>query len=86
MFRIDAGVTGRYCDGLSRRSFVKIGVAGIDRLAWDLHPTKDLLTEYGGQGAERFIPPGEYTVTLTVGTLKETQKLQVSIPPGVETR
>lgn len=29
MFRIDAGVTGRYCDGLSRRSFVKIGVAGM---------------------------------------------------------
>ena len=67
-------------------NLAKIGVAGIDRLAWDLHPTKDLLTEYGGQGAERFIPPGEYTVTLTVGTLKETQKLQVSIPPGVETR
>ena len=29
MFRIDAGVTGQYRDGLSRRSFVKIGVAGM---------------------------------------------------------
>src|SRR5262245_37116442 len=29
MFRIDAGVTARYCDGISRRSFVKIGVAGM---------------------------------------------------------
>jgi hypothetical protein len=29
MFRIDAGVTQPYCDGLSRRSFVKIGVAGM---------------------------------------------------------
>lgn len=29
MFRIDAGHTGRYCDGLSRRSFVQLGVAGM---------------------------------------------------------
>jgi hypothetical protein len=29
MFHIDAGSAGRYCDGLSRRSFVKIGVAGM---------------------------------------------------------
>ncbi|MCP4192475.1 MAG: DUF1501 domain-containing protein [Planctomycetaceae bacterium] len=29
MFRIDAGGTGRYCDGLNRRSFVQLGVAGM---------------------------------------------------------
>ena len=29
MFRIDAGGTGPYCDGLSRRSFVQLGVAGM---------------------------------------------------------
>jgi hypothetical protein len=29
MFRIDAGRTGRYCDGLSRRSFLQVGVAGM---------------------------------------------------------
>jgi hypothetical protein len=29
MLRIDAGSTGRYCDGLSRRSFVQLGVAGM---------------------------------------------------------
>ncbi|MBI4607202.1 MAG: DUF1501 domain-containing protein [Planctomycetes bacterium] len=29
MLRIDAGEAGRYCDGISRRSFVKIGVAGM---------------------------------------------------------
>jgi hypothetical protein len=29
MFRIDAGTTGKYCDGLSRRSFVQLGVAGM---------------------------------------------------------
>jgi hypothetical protein len=29
MIRIDMGGTGRYCDGLSRRSFVQLGVAGM---------------------------------------------------------
>jgi hypothetical protein len=29
MFRIEAGRTGKYCDGLSRRSFVQLGVAGM---------------------------------------------------------
>src|SRR5437016_4536369 len=29
MFRIDTGGTGRYCDGISRRHFVQLGVAGM---------------------------------------------------------
>ena len=29
MFRINAERSGRYCDGLSRRSFVQIGLAGM---------------------------------------------------------
>ena len=29
MFRIQAGSTGKYCDGLSRRNFVQIGLAGM---------------------------------------------------------
>jgi hypothetical protein len=32
MFRIDAGKTGTYCDGLSRRSFLQLGVAGMASL------------------------------------------------------
>jgi hypothetical protein len=35
MFRIDAGKTGRYCDGLSRRSFLQLGVAGMASLGLD---------------------------------------------------
>jgi len=73
-------------DGRPVANFSRPGVAGIGRVAWDLRLTKDLLNEYGGQDKERFVPAGEYTVTLTFGTLKETQKLRVSIPPGVETR
>ena len=29
MFRIDAGRTQRYCDGISRRCFLQVGVAGM---------------------------------------------------------
>jgi hypothetical protein len=32
MFRIEAGRTSRYCDGLNRRSFVQLGVAGMASL------------------------------------------------------
>src|ERR671937_334865 len=29
MFRLEFGSTGRYCDGMSRRSFLQLGVAGM---------------------------------------------------------
>src|SRR5438132_2187653 len=29
MLRVDLGSTGRYCDGMSRRSFLQLGVAGL---------------------------------------------------------
>jgi len=32
MMRIDAGGSGKYCDGMSRRSFVQLGVAGMASL------------------------------------------------------
>src|SRR6202521_1284377 len=32
MFKLDLGGTGRYCDGLSRRSFLKLGVSGMAAL------------------------------------------------------
>ena len=32
MFRLDLGRTGRYCDGLTRRSFLQLGVAGMAAL------------------------------------------------------
>lgn len=32
MFRIEAGTSGRYCDGLNRRSFVQLGMAGMGAL------------------------------------------------------
>src|SRR4051794_25251990 len=32
MFRLDLGGAGRYCDGVSRRSFLKLGVSGMASL------------------------------------------------------
>jgi photosystem II stability/assembly factor-like uncharacterized protein len=58
---------------------------GLHRVVWDLKPSKDLLTEYGGQGA-LFVPAGEYTVTLTQGNAKDERKLKVDVAPGIETR
>lgn len=61
------------------------GFPGINRAVWELKPTKDLLTEYGGEG-QKFVKPGEYTVTMTYGKIKETQKLKVDVADGIETR
>ena len=33
MLRINAGDAGRYCDGMSRRHFVQIGLAGMGSLS-----------------------------------------------------
>jgi hypothetical protein len=33
MFRLDLGPSGRYCDGLSRRSFLQLGIAGMAGVA-----------------------------------------------------
>jgi photosystem II stability/assembly factor-like uncharacterized protein len=61
------------------------GLPGFNRLVWNLKPTSDVLTPYGGEGA-LFVRPGEYNVTLTYGKVKQTEKLKVDVVPGVETR
>src|SRR5262245_22033568 len=61
------------------------GTPGIGRVSWDLKPSKELLTEYGGEG-QKFVRSGEYTVTLGYGKVKQTRKLRVEIADGVETR
>jgi len=59
--------------------------AGLNRINWDLMPSKDVLTEYGGEG-KKFVAPGEYKLTLKYGKAKSEQRLKVEIPAGVETR
>ena len=58
---------------------------GFNRVVWDLKISKDLLTDYGGQG-QTFVRPGEYTISLSSGKLKHSQKITVDIAPGLETR
>ena len=61
------------------------GTPGLNRIAWDLRESGDVITEYGGEGRQ-FVAPGEYTVTLSYGDVKETQKVRVEVLPGIETR
>ena len=58
---------------------------GINRVTWDLKPTKDVLTEYGGEG-QKFVRPGDYTVTLSYGAVKQTATLHVEAAAVIETR
>ncbi|MDD8017327.1 MAG: hypothetical protein PHP42_03020 [Bacteroidota bacterium] len=58
---------------------------GVNRVVWELKMTKDLLTEYGGEG-QFFVRPGEYTITLTYGKLTQKQKIKVDIAAGLETK
>ena len=60
-------------------------VTGLNRLSWDLKPTKDVLTEYGGEGMLH-VRAGKYEVTLTYGKRTSKQTLEVSVAPGMETR
>jgi hypothetical protein len=61
------------------------GSPGLSRTSWDLKITKDLLNDYGGEG-QKFVKPGEYTVNLSYGKIKQSEKLKVGIAPGIETR
>jgi hypothetical protein len=62
------------------------GTPGINRVNWNLKPTKDVLIEYGGEGPNKYVPAGDYTVALSYGEVTEKQPLRVEIAPGIETR
>jgi hypothetical protein len=62
------------------------GVAGLTRLNWDLRPTKDVTTEYGGDDPKKLLPAGDYTAELTFGQIKATQKFHVDIAEGITQR
>lgn len=59
---------------------------GLTRLSWDLLPTKDVLTQYGGVDAKRLPPAGDYTAELTFGKTKVKQTFRVNVPEGIKTR
>ena len=61
------------------------GTPGFNRVMWDLYPSAELLTAYGGEG-RKFVKPGDYEVTMTYGDTSTTQKVTVTALPDVETR
>ncbi|MEY2537070.1 MAG: hypothetical protein QOG67_810 [Verrucomicrobiota bacterium] len=62
------------------------GAPGLTRLNWDLRPTKDVSTEYGGDDPKRLVPAGDYNAELTFGTLKVKQTFHVDIAEGITPR
>ena len=62
------------------------GAPGFTRLNWDLRPTKDVSTEYGGDDPKRLLPAGDYNAELTFGSLKVKQTFHVDIAEGITPR
>ncbi|CAN5221033.1 hypothetical protein BH20VER2_BH20VER2_09820 [soil metagenome] len=62
------------------------GTQGLTRLNWDLRPTKDVLTQYGGVDAKRLVASGDYNAELTFGKTKAKQTFRVNIAEGIRTR
>jgi len=62
------------------------GAPGLTRLNWDLRPTKDVSTEYGGDDPKRLLPAGDYNAELTFGSLKVKQTFHVDIAEGITPR
>jgi hypothetical protein len=57
-------------------------VPEINRVVWNLQP--DSTEDRGQFDQPKFVRPGEYTVTLTVGDKKQTQKLTVEAIEGLK--
>ena len=62
------------------------GVMGMTRLNWDLRPTEDVLTKYGGEDPKKLYPSGDYIAELSYGKTKVKQTFHVDIAEGIITR
>jgi photosystem II stability/assembly factor-like uncharacterized protein len=62
------------------------GVAGFTRLNWDLRPTEDVLTKYGGDDPKKLMSSGDYTAELSFGTNKMKQTFHVELATGITPR
>lgn len=62
------------------------GAPGISRLNWDLRPTKEALTPYGGDDPKKLVAGGEYTAELSFGKTKVKQTFRVDVDEGIRAR
>ena len=70
--------------GKTVRSLSGTPVPEINRVVWNLQPEPEGDGDGGGDGQPKFVKPGEYTVTLSVGDKKETQKVLVEAVEGLK--
>ncbi|MCK6446740.1 MAG: glycosyl hydrolase [Planctomycetes bacterium] len=71
--------------GMPLAKLTEPGTPGLHRVRWDLKPTKDFVTDYGGLGA-RFVAAGEYVVTVKYGPHSASAKFTVEVADDIETR
>ncbi len=62
------------------------GSPGLNRVNWDLRPSEDVRTKYGGDDPKKFVPGGDYTAELSYGKEKLKQTFRVEIAEGITTR
>ena len=62
------------------------GAPGLGRVNWDLRPTEDVRTEYGGDDPKRLLPAGDYNAELTFGPNKVKQSFHVDLAEGITPR
>ena len=70
--------------GRAVAKFEQAGVPGFNRLNWDLRLQKDYRFEYLGDDANRFVPPGDYTATLSYQDVKVKQTFKVTLEEGLQ--
>jgi photosystem II stability/assembly factor-like uncharacterized protein len=72
-------------NGREVAKFAQAGVPGFNRINWDLRLQKDYRFEYMGDDADRFVPPGDYTATLSYKDVKVKQTFKVTVEEGLRT-
>lgn len=62
------------------------GIPGLTRVSWNLFPTEEFLTKYGGDDPKSFVPSGDYTAELSYGKTKMKQTFHLEVAPGITPR
>jgi hypothetical protein len=55
-------------------------------LNWDLRPTEDVLTKYGGDDPKKLMSSGDYNAELSFGANKMKQSFHVELAEGITPR
>jgi len=69
--------------GRTVAKFEQPAMPGFNRLSWDLRLQKELRFDYMGDEADRFVPAGEYTATLSLKDTEVKQTFKVTVEKGL---